>query len=53
MRRVDLQMDWLSIDAFVVASDARGLILNLSLHVCKVLKSPAGNVVEFGPFILL
>lgn len=51
--RVDLQVDWLSVDALIVSSYPRGFILNLPLHLLKVSVLLAGSMMEFGPFRLL
>lgn len=50
MGRVDFEVDGLPVDALVVASYPRGLILNLTLDVAKVCKPSVRNVDELGPF---
>lgn len=49
MRGVDLEIDRLTVDAFVATCDPRRLILNLSLDVRKISEPSAGNVMELGP----
>lgn len=50
MGRVDLQVNGLSVDAFVAARHTACFVLYLPLDVRKVCEAPIGNVVEFGPF---
>lgn len=52
VRRVDLEIDGLSIDAFVASSNARSLCLNFSPHVVEIIPFPSGNMVELCPFLL-
>jgi len=52
MRRVNLEIDGLPIDALVVSSYSCSLILNLPLDVLKVCEPPSHQVVELGPFLL-
>jgi len=52
MRRVDLKVDRLPVDALVVPSYSRRLIFNLSLDVLEVCEPPAHQVVELCPFLL-
>ena len=52
VRRVDLEVDGLSVDAFVVASNSRRLILDLALHLLEVVESSTGYVIELAPFVL-
>lgn len=52
MRRVDLKVDRLSVDALVRASDSVGLVLNLPLDFLEVVEAAAWNVVELSPFFL-
>lgn len=52
MRRVDLEIDGLTVDALVVARYPSSLVLNLAPHFTKVEELPPRNVQELGPFIL-
>ena len=52
MRRVDLQVDRLPIDAFVVTSNPSSFRLNLPLDLLEIKKSPTHHMVEFRPFLL-
>jgi len=52
MRRIDLEVDGLPVDALVVSSYSRSLIFNLPLDVLKVCEPPSHQVVELGPFLL-
>ena len=52
MRRVNLEVYGLPVNAFVISSDPRRLILNLSLHILKLCKSTVGDMMELGPFWL-
>lgn len=52
MRRVDLEIDRLPIDAFVASSNARSLCLNFSPHVVEVIPFPTRNMIELCPFLL-
>ena len=45
-------MDGLTVDSFIIASNARGLVFDLSLDIGKVLELAAGNVIELSPFAL-
>lgn len=51
MRRENLQVDRLAVDALVVAGNSRGLVLDLTLHVAKINELPVGNMVELGPLV--
>jgi hypothetical protein len=52
MRRVDLQVDWLAVDTFVVASNSRCFGFNLALNLGEVVEPPPRNVEEFSPLLL-
>jgi hypothetical protein len=52
MRRIDLEVDRLSVDALVAPRDARSLCFNLPFDLGEIKPSPAGNVVKFRPFLL-
>ena len=52
MGRVDLQVDWLSVDALVVASNSRCFGLNLAFDLGEVVEPPPGNVQELSPLLL-
>lgn len=52
VRRVDLKVDGLSVDAFVAACYSRRLVLNLPLHFAEVVEAAAHHMVELGPLIL-
>jgi hypothetical protein len=52
VRGVYFEIDRLSVDAFVRASDSVGLILDLSLDFLEVVEAAAWNMVELSPFIL-
>lgn len=49
MRRVNLEVDGLSVDSLVTASDASRLVLDLTLHIAKVCVAAADNVMKLGP----
>jgi hypothetical protein len=49
MRRVDLEVDGLSVDALVVTGNTGRLVLNLALDVAKVVEPPVGDMVELCP----
>jgi len=51
MRRKDLEVDGLAIDALVVSCDSRRLVLNLSLDIAKIIESPVRDVMEFSPLV--
>ena len=53
MRRINLQVDWLPVDALVVSCYSRRLILDFTPNLGKVPKAAPGNVVELGPFLIL
>ena len=52
MRRVDLQVYWLPVDAFIAPCYSGGLVLYFSFDLPEVAELSAGHVVEFGPFSL-
>lgn len=52
MRRVDLQVDRLPVDALVVSCYPRGFVLDLALDVGEVVEPLAGNVEKLSPFLL-
>lgn len=52
MWRVNLEVNGLSVDALVISSYPRCLVLNLPLDLAKILEPPAGQVVELRPFVL-
>jgi hypothetical protein len=52
VRRVDLQVDRLPVDALVVSCYPRGLVLDLALDVGEVVEPLAGNVEKLSPFLL-
>ena len=49
---VDLQVDWLPVDALVVSCYPRCLGLDLALDLAKVVKSPPRNVQKLSPLLL-
>lgn len=52
MRRVDLEVDGLSVDALVASSDPGRLVLNFPLDLMKVVEAASGYVIELAPLIL-
>src|SRR5580700_7855402 len=52
MRGVYFEVDGLSVDALVVASYPRSLILDLSFYVLEVCESTIGDVMKLCPFRL-
>lgn len=50
MRRVDFQVNGLSVDTLVGTGNSRRLILDFSLDIYKIGESSIGDVVELGPF---
>ena len=52
MRRIDLEIDWLPVDAFVVSCYPRGFILDFALNLGEVVEPPARNMKELSPFLL-
>lgn len=52
MRRVDLQVYGLPVDTLVVTRYPGSLILNLPLHVEKLVKLAPGYMVKLCPFLL-
>lgn len=52
VRRVDFEVDGLSVDALVTSCYPGRLILNLSLDLAKVIELAARNVTELAPLIL-
>lgn len=49
MRRVDLEVDRLSVDTLVVAGNSGCLVLNFALDIAKIVEPPVGDVVELCP----
>lgn len=49
MRRVDLEVDRLSVDALVCACHSRRLVLDFSLDIGEVCEASVGDVVELSP----
>lgn len=52
MRREDLQIDRLSVDALVASRDPCRLRFYLLLHLRKVIEFTPWEVVKLGPFVL-
>lgn len=52
MRRVDFQVDGLSVDALVRARNARRLGLDLASDFLEVVEAATGHVVELSPLVL-
>jgi hypothetical protein len=52
VRRVYLEIDRLSVDAFVASSYARSLCLNLPPYFGKIVEFPTRNVIKLCPFLL-
>jgi hypothetical protein len=52
VRRVDLEVDGLSVDALVVSCDSGRLVLDLAPDLGEVVVSPPGDVEELSPFLL-
>ena len=52
VRRVDFEVYWLPVDAFVIACYSRRLVLDFPLDILKFRKSSIRDVVELGPFWL-
>lgn len=52
MRGVYLEVNWLPVDAFVAPGDTCSLCLDLPLHLCEIIPSPPGDVMEFCPVLL-
>jgi len=52
VRGVHLEVDRLSVDALIRASDSVGLVLDLPLDLLEVVEAAAWNVVELSPFFL-
>ena len=52
MRRVDLEVDRLSIDAFVITRYPSRLCFDLALDLGEVVEPPSGLVEELAPFLL-
>jgi hypothetical protein len=50
VRRVNLQVDGLSVDSLVAAGDSGRLVLDLSLDIRKVVEPSIGDMVKFCPF---
>jgi len=47
----DLEVDGLAIDAFVVAGDPRGLVLNFPLNIAEIVEPPVRDMMKLSPFI--
>jgi hypothetical protein len=52
VRRVDLEVDGLPVDALVVSCDPGRLVLDLAPDLGEVVVSPPGDVQELAPFLL-
>jgi hypothetical protein len=52
MRRVDLEIDGLSVYALVASRNSCGFRFNLPLHLNEVIPAPSRMVVELGPFLI-
>jgi hypothetical protein len=52
VRRVDLEINRLPVDALVVTCNSSCFVLNFPFYVLKVGKSSVGDVMELGPFWL-
>jgi hypothetical protein len=52
MRRIDLQVDGLSVDALVASRYSRCFCLDLVSDLAEVIPSPARNMMELGPLLL-
>lgn len=50
MWRVDLEVNGLSVDAFVVARHSCRLVFDLALYIRKVIEAAVRNMVKLGPF---
>src|SRR4051794_28087197 len=51
IRREDLEVYGLAVDALVAAGDSRRLVLDLALDVAEVGKPPVRDVMELGPLV--
>lgn len=52
MRRINFEIDRLSVDAFVASSYARSLCLDFSPHLREVIPFPPRNMIKLSPFLL-
>lgn len=52
MWRVDLEVDRLPVDAFVVSCYPRGFVLDFAFNLGEVVEPPPGNVQKLSPFLL-
>lgn len=52
MRRVDLQVDWLPVDSFIVSCYSCRLRLDLTLNLGEVVESTASDMMKLCPFLL-
>lgn len=52
MRRIDLEVYGRPVDALIVSSNPRSLVLNFPLYILKLREPPIGYMVEFCPFWL-
>jgi hypothetical protein len=52
VRRVDFEVDGLSVDALVVSCNSRRLGFNLALDLAKVVEFAPRDVEELAPFLL-
>lgn len=51
VRRVDLEIDGLAVDALVASGDAGSLVLDFALDIAKVREAATGNMVKLCPLI--
>lgn len=49
---IDFEIDWLPVDALVVASYSSRLILDFAFHILEVGEPTIGNMMELCPFQL-
>jgi hypothetical protein len=52
MGRVDFEVDWLAVDALVVASNSRCLGFDFAFNLGEVVEPPPGNVQKLSPLLL-
>lgn len=52
MWRIDLEIDGLSIDAFVISCYPGGFCFDLPFNLGEIIKPPPRDVVKFCPFLL-
>jgi hypothetical protein len=52
MGRVDLQVDWLSVDPFIVSCYSCSLRFDFTLDLGEVIESAPGDMMELAPFLL-